>query len=349
MKGTMKAIQKPKAAPGAALVEVPIPAIGAGELLVKVKGASICGTDVHIYEWDEWAQSRIKPPLVTGHECCGHVVEVGPGVTGFKEGDLVSLESHIPCGLCAVCRTGLQHICTNLKILGVDVQGVYADYVRIPAICAWKNDLSMPIEIATVMEPMGNAVYATLCEPVSGSSVLILGCGPVGLFATIVARASGAGPIIAVDINRNRLEMAKSLGAHEILDAKDGGAVVKRVLELTGGDGADVVLEMSGAPSAIRTGFRALRKGGRFTAFGLPSKPVEIDFNNDIIFKGARVLGINGREMYQTWYKMAGLVRSGQLDPRPVITHKFPLAEFDKAMETVRSKEGKVGKVMLIP
>lgn len=349
MQGKMKAIGKWKAAPGAQLVEVPIPQIGNGELLVKVKGASICGTDVHIYEWDEWAQGRIKPPLVTGHECCGHVVEVGPGVTGFAEGDLVSLESHIPCGLCAVCRTGLQHICTNLKILGVDTAGVYADYVKIPAICAWKNDPSLPIEIATVMEPMGNAVYASLCEPVSGTAVLITGCGPVGLFATIVCRAAGASRIFAVDVNPNRLEMAKALGAHETLDARDSDAVVKRVREATGGDGADVVLEMSGAPSAIRTGFKALRKGGRFTAFGLPSKPVEIDFNNDIIFKGARVIGINGREMFQTWYKMAGLVRSGTLDPRPVITHKFPLAEFDQAMATMRAKDGKVGKVMLIP
>ncbi|NUN50656.1 MAG: L-threonine 3-dehydrogenase [Candidatus Brocadiae bacterium] len=349
MKGTMKAIAKQKAAPGATLVEVPIPQIGNGELLVQVRGASICGTDVHIYEWDEWAQSRIKPPLVTGHECCGHIVEIGPGVTGFAEGDLVSLESHIPCGLCAVCRTGLQHICTNLKILGVDTPGVYADYVKIPAICAWKHDPKMPIEIATVFEPMGNAVYASLCEPISGCSVAIMGCGPVGLFATMVCRAAGAGPIYAVDIDANRLEMARSFGAHETLDAKNGEEAIRRMLAGTGGDGVDVVLEMSGAPSAIRTGFKVLRKGGRFTAFGLPSKPVEIDFNNDIIFKGARVIGINGREMFQTWYKMAGLVRSGTLDPRPVITHTFALTEFDRAMTTMRSREGKVGKVMLIP
>ena len=348
MRGKMKALMKAKPGPGLELVTVDIPEPGPLDLLVKVKATSICGTDAHIYAWDAWSQSRIKPPIVIGHEFAGEVVEVGKMVGGFAKGDFLSAESHIPCGYCYQCRNDQQHICGNLKILGVDTQGCFAEYVALPAVCAWKNDKSMKPEIASVQEPLGNAVYTTLVEPVSGLNVAVFGCGPAGLFSVGVANAAGAGKIFHIIKHEFRRAISKKMGANEII-RYDDPQLVEKIINATNGVGVDVVLEMTGNQQAITQGFRILRKGGRFSAFGLPAgQPVQLDLNS-LIFKGARIICINGREMYRTWYQMAGLLNSGRLDPSPVITHRLKLEEFQKGFEAMKSADRQSGKIVLIP
>lgn len=344
----MKAIMKPKAAPGAELVEVDVPKAGPTDLLVKVKATSICGTDVHIYNWDAWAQGRIKPPLVFGHEFCGEVLEVGSLVTGFAQGDFISAESHIPCGYCYQCRNDQQHICGNLKILGVDTQGCFADYVALPAVCAWKNSKSMPPETACIQEPLGNAVYTTLCEDVAGLSVAVFGCGPAGLFTVGVAKAAGAGKVIHIIKHDFRRKISQQMGS-DIMIAYNDPQLKQKVLEATNNVGVDVVCEMTGNVDAINQGLDIVRKGGRFTAFGIASSPsVQMNINS-LIFKGARIVGINGRQMYRTWYQMAGLLNSGKLNPAPVITHKFKLTEFEKGFAAMKSSDRQSAKIVLIP
>lgn len=348
MRGRMRALVKTAPGLGATLSTVDIPRPSPRELLVRVQATSICGTDLHIYEWDPWAQSRVRLPRRFGHEMAGEVVEVGSAVTLVRPGDFVSADSHIFCGICLQCRTGRAHVCANLAILGVDVDGCFADYAVIPESSAWKNDSSLPPDVACVQDPVGNAVYATLVEDVSGKSVAVLGCGPTGLFAVGVARASGAGPIFAVDEHEFRLDLARQMGATQTIRA--GEDVDRAILDRTGGVGVEVVLEMSGSPAAIKSGFRALARGGRFTAFGLPREPLaEFDLANDVIFKGARVIGITGRELFRTWHQMASLLNSGALDPRLVITHRFPLDRYQEAFDLLRSPDARCGKVVLIP
>lgn len=344
----MKAVVKTAAAPGAELREVPVPTVGRGEILVKVKAASICGSDGHIYRWTRWAQERIRPPLVFGHECCGEVVEAGPAVDGLRAGDQVSLESHIACGRCVQCQTSQGHLCQFLRILGVDVPGCFAEYVAIPAGSAWKNDPPLAPEVGTLLEPLGNAVYATLVEEVVGKTVAVFGCGPSGLFSIQVAKASGAADIIACDINPFRRELARKAGAHAVL-AGESPELVREILGRTGGRGVDVALEMSGAAPAIAQALKVLRNGGRLSAFGLPSGPIELDFANHIIFKGIRLYGIHGREMYATWHRMAGLLRNDALDPKAVITHRFRLENFREALELLGQPASPCAKVLLIP
>ncbi len=345
----MKAVVKPGPAPGAELATVDVPPPRPDEVLVKVKAASICGSDVHIWNWDAWARSRITPPLTIGHEFCGEIVEVGAQVSGLKAGDYVSAESHVYCGYCYQCRTELRHICGNLKILGVDINGGFAEFVAVPARCAWKNDPSLPIEVGSILEPLGNAVFATLCEDVTGKSVAVFGCGPQGLFAIAVAKAAGASLVLGIETVEYRRDMAFKMGADAVFDPAEPDVVQKLVNRTREGNGVDVVLEMSGHPVAIKNGFQCLRKGGRFTAFGIPSDPITMDLANDVIFKGARIVGINGRQIFQTWYQMAGLLASGALDVKPVITHKFPLAEFAAGFDAMRSRDKKCGKVVLLP
>lgn len=345
---TMKALMKTRPAEGAELVEVPVPKIGPRDLLIKVRMTSICGTDVHIYNWDPWAQSRIKLPLVFGHEFAGDVVAVGELVTGFKPGDFVSAETHIPCGVCFQCRTGLQHICGKLKILGVDTQGCFADYAVLPEVCAWKNDKGMKPEIACIQEPLGNAVYATLVEDITGRNVAVFGCGPAGLFTVGVAAAAGASKLIHIIRCEFARAISTKLGSTMILKYNDP-QLVEKVLEATDGVGVEVVMEMTGNQSAIDNGLKILAKGGRFTAFGIPSEPVRLDLANGVVFKGGRIIGINGREMYKTWFKMVNLLNSGKLDPSPVITHKFPLVEFKTAFDLMRAEDRQSGKIVLVP
>ena len=346
MPSTMQAVVKTKAAPGIELREVPIPAPGPGEVLVRVEAASVCGTDLHIYNWDPWAKGRVHPPLIPGHEFCGAVAGVGRGVTQVCEGDLVSAEMHVACGKCLQCRTGLAHVCQHVRILGVDADGAFASYAIIPESNIWKLSPSIPHDYATLLDPLGNAVHTVLAGPIAAKTVAVTGCGAIGLFSIAVAKACGAARIYAIEINAHRRQVAAEMGADLVLDPTSDHAET-RILEATGGTGVDVLLEMSGNPEAIRLGFALLRTGGRASLLGIPSRPFELDFARDIIFKGALVQGINGRRMFETWFQMEALLAAGKLNLEPVITHRLKLSEFKKAMELLQS--GEAIKVVMRP
>jgi len=348
MSEKMLAVMKKERAPGAELVEVDIPNIKPDEVLVKVKATSICGTDAHIYNWDQWAQSRIKPPMIFGHECAGEVVEVGNLVKRIKIGDFISAETHIPCGHCFQCLTGQQHICQNLRILGVDINGCFAEYVSIPEVCAWKNDTALPAEIASVQEPFGNATYTVMESQVPAKIIAIMGDGPIACFAVGIAKAVGAAKIFAVGEFPYRVKLLKTMGADVTLSILTNDPV-KEIMEATSHQGVDVVLEMAGAQKAIDDGFTILKKGGTFTAFGIPSSKIEFDLSNNVVFKGAKIIGINGRLMFKTWFELNNLLKYKKVDISPVITHKMPLKDFHKGMEAVASKRKEVGKVVLFP
>lgn len=343
---TMKAIMKHQAGPGAQLREVAIPQIEAHEVLIQVKATSICGTDVHIYAWDEWAQSRIKTPMVFGHEFSGIVVEVGSQVKGVQVGDHVSAETHVVCHQCLQCKTGQYHICQQTKILGVDFQGCFAEYVKMPAENIWKNPIDMPFEKASIQEPMGNAVHTVLSGPVAGKTAAVIGCGPIGIMAVAVAKAAGATEVIALDVNDYRLELARQVGATITINSSQEDPV-KRIRQATHGIGVEVVCEMSGHPVAIRQAFEILTNGGRMSILSLPVKPIELDITNQIVFKGITVQGITGRKMFETWRQTSGLLHSGQVDVTPIITHTLPLEDFREGFELMIS--GKCGKVVLLP
>ncbi len=342
----MLAVVKPKAAPGAEIREVKVPVFGANDVLVRVKVASICGTDLHIYEWDRWAQNRIHPPLIPGHEFCGEVVAYGDEVTSVKEGDFVSAEMHVACGKCLQCRTGEAHICQNVKIIGVDTDGAFAEYVVIPESNIWKLDPDIPQEYASILDPLGNAVHTVLAGEIAARTVAITGAGPIGLFAIAVARAVGAATIFAIEVNEHRRSVAKKMKADYVLDPSKED-VRSIIMEKTGGLGVDVVLEMAGHPDAIRTAFDIVRRGGRISLLGLTSKPISLNFSEDIIFKGLTVQGINGRRMYQTWYQMTALLKAGKLDLHPVITDRISMKDFSKGME--RLKTGEASKILVYP
>lgn len=346
MPTSMLAVVKPEAAPGAEVREVKVPALGRTDVLVKVKVASICGTDLHIYNWDRWAQNRIHPPLIPGHEFCGEVAAYGDEVTSVKEGDFVSAEMHVACGKCLQCRTGEAHICQNVKIIGVDADGAFAEYVVIPESNIWKLDPAIPQEYASILDPLGNAVHTVLAGEIAAKSVAITGCGPIGLFAIAVARAVGATTVFAIEVNEYRRKIARDMKADYVLDPSQENASAM-VMEKTGGLGADVVLEMAGHPDSIRTAFDIVRRGGRISLLGLTSKPVSLNFSEDIIFKGITVQGINGRRMYQTWYQMTALLKSGKLDLHPVITDRISMKDFSRGME--RLKTGEASKILVYP
>jgi len=344
MNGKMKAIMKVKPEKGAEICWIPIPETGPKEVLIKVKVTSICGTDLHIYIWDQWARDRIKPPRIFGHEFSGEVVEVGNEVAAVHVGEYVSAETHIPCGHCIQCRTGNAHVCRNCRILGVDIDGCFADYVAIPESNVWKNDDSLPLDMTSLQEPLGNATYTVLSDEIAGKNVLILGCGPIGIMAIVVARACGAATIIAVDIMEYRLNLAKRTGADFILNDKEED-IVEKILKITNEEGVDVLLELSGVPSAIRKGFKVLRNAGRASLLGIPALPMEFDLSNDIIFKGVKVYGITGRRMFKTWYQVSQLLKSHRLDISPVVTHRLKFDDFEKGFELMKS--GNCGKIIL--
>ncbi len=342
----MKAVVKPGPQPGLELTQRPIPEVGPGEVLVKVRAASICGTDLHIYNWDAWAQSRIHPPVIVGHEVCGDVVARGAMVTEPQIGDFVSLESHVVCNICQYCRTGRGHICENTRLIGVDRDGGFAEYIAIAAQNAWKQPADLPVEIAALQENFGNAVHTAFAADVTAKKVLVTGCGPVGVMAIMVAKAAGARAIYASDVSDYRLNMARAAGADLTLNPRRDD-VVAIVREATDGEGVDVLLEMSGAVTAIDQGFTLLKPGGEAALLGVSPGPFTFDWNHHIIFKGARVYGITGRRLWETWYQSRGLVRSGAVNLAPLITHRFKLEEYDKAFETMAS--GQSGKVVLFP
>jgi threonine 3-dehydrogenase len=339
----MQAILKPTRAPGLKVATVPTPSVGPGDVLIAVRHAGVCGTDLHIADWDAWAQGRIAPPVVVGHEFAGEVVAVGGGVRAFTAGQLVTAEGHIVCGHCLQCRTGNGHICRNTRIIGVDRDGAFAEYIAMPATNVLPLD-GIPTTVGAVMDPIGNAFHAVLTADVPGSSVFVAGCGPIGCFAVGIARAAGAAQVIASDVNATRLALAQRMGAHVAIDAAHDD-VIGAVLQATGGEGADVVCEMSGVPSALHQAFAAVRLGGRVQLLGIPKAAVPLDLAQEIIFKGITVYGVIGRKMYETWHQMRHYLTTGLFDPRPVITHQFPLAQIDDALAAIRA--GGAGKIIL--
>ena len=337
----MKSLVKHHAGPGFRLADVPVPAILDNEVLIQVRRAGVCGTDVHIYEWDDWARGRCKPPFVVGHEFAGDVVEVGKLVTDVKVGDRVTAEGHIVCGRCLPCRTGNSHVCPNTRIIGVDRDGCFAEYIAMPSLNVWHLDDSISFDIGGIHDPMGNAFHTALTAEIPGSVVLITGCGPIGIFAVGICKAAGAARIIASDVNDRRLELARTMGAHDTVHPDQVEDAVKRA---TGGSGVDVVLEMSGIPAAIHQAFAMVRLGGRVQMLGIPARAMEVNFANEIIFKGITIYGVIGRRMYETWHQMTQFLLSGEFDPTPVITHRFPLEGFEDAMRVIKS--GEAGKVI---
>ncbi|MBI3649108.1 MAG: L-threonine 3-dehydrogenase [Actinobacteria bacterium] len=351
MPGTMLALRKTRPERGAELVEIPVPEPGEGEVLVRVHAASICGTDLHIFDWNEWAQKRIpRLPMTFGHEVAGYVERIGPEVHHLKPGAFVAAETHISCGHCTTCRSGRAHICENLRILGVDADGAFAGFVVLPAQNAWEVGEGIPPDVASVMEPFGNGVHAAFGtgggEDLATNAVAVIGCGPIGLFAVGITRALGAWKVIAIEPNDYRREKAREMGADLLVNPTEQDPVVM-VLEATGGSGAEVVLEMSGNPRAIDQGTRMLARGGRMSLLGLPDSAVTLDLNDQVIFKEARLQGITGREMFRTWQQTTTLLSTGRVDVTPVITHRFPLERYEEAFATTAS--GRSGKVILLP
>lgn len=339
----MQAIVKDKRAPGLIVTSVPKPTAGPGEVLIAVHHAGVCGTDLHIAEWDPWAEGRIRPPIVVGHEFAGEIVAVGEGVTELQVGQLVTAEGHIVCGHCLQCRTGNSHVCRNTRIIGVDRDGAFAEFIVMPATNVLTLD-GIPTDIGAIMDPMGNAFHTVLTADIPGSTVFVVGCGPIGCFAVGIARAAGAARVLASDVNPKRLALAARMGAHVTINAASED-VLEVIRAETGGEGVDVVCEMSGVPTALHQAFNAVRLGGRVQLLGIPKGQVPIDFANEIIFKGITIYGVIGRRMYQTWHQMRRFLSGDQFDPRPVITHRFPLAGIDDALAAIRS--GDAGKVIL--
>ncbi len=334
-----------KAAPGtgAELRQVPEPAAPTSDqVLVKVLASSICGTDYHIYSWDAWSQARVKPPRIMGHEFAGEIVAVGPEVKRARVGDYVSGESHWVCGVCDQCRAGQMHVCRNTQILGVDVDGCFADYVVVPEMSTFPNDGVLPPEIACIQDPLGNAVHAALAGDIVGKSVAVLGVGPIGMFAVAVAKACGASWVWATDTRAFRLDLATALGADGVIDVSQQNAE-EYFGRQTHGRGVDVVLEMSGAASAVRQAMRIVRPGGRVSLMGIPAKPIELDLS-EMIFKGIDVKCIVGRRIAETWNTMNALLSSGRLDVRPAVTHQIAFEDFAEGMEMMGN--GTCGKVV---
>jgi threonine 3-dehydrogenase len=343
-KSTMRALAKTHPGPGAELVERAVPAPGQGEVLLRVDAASICGTDLHLFEWDEWASENLVPPRVLGHELAGTVAATGAGVTRVREGDLVGVESHLFDWTCAQCRRGDMHLCRNLRVIGVDIDGGFAERIVIPEANAIESNGLDPAVVA-LQEPMGNAVHAAFAEPIDGRSVLVTGCGPIGLCAVGIAKAAGASLVIATDPEPFRLELARTMGADLALDARDP-ATDERIGQATGGDGVEVVLEMSGAPRALEQALRAMTRGGRISLLGIFSGAVPIELSDLVIMKGLRVHGIFGRRIYDTWERTQALLRGG-LDVSPILTHRLDLADWPLAFDLIASRHA--GKVVLVP
>ena len=335
---SMPAIRKLNDAPGLDWCEsVDIPNIGPRQVLIKVTHAGICGTDRHIYEWDQWSQDRVKIGITTGHEFVGKVIAIGSAVDRVEIGQRVSGEGHIGCGKCEMCRTGNGHICESVVILGIDCDGCFAPYVAVPEENCWPVSPGIPDKIAAVFDPLGNAVHTVMAAGVSGKSVLITGVGIIGLMAVTVAKAAGAGKIFVTDMDQRRLDLAIELGAERAFKATDDWT--EEILKETHGHGPHVMLEMSGNAQAIRDGFSVLRSGGTAAMLGIPSSPIEIDLSKLIIFKGTTVLGINGRKMFETWYQMENLLLSDRLNLEPIITHELEMKDFEKGLKMMQSGE----------
>ncbi len=346
MSATMKALRKTHAGKGLEIETVPVPTIGPTDVLVRVKAASICGTDLHIYGWDRWSQGRIKPPVTLGHEFCGVVEKIGEDVSAVGVGDFVSAEMHVNCGHCHQCRLGEAHICQNLKIIGIDQDGAFAEFVKIPATNIWKLDRAIPEHYGAILDPLGNAVHTVLAGAIAGQTVLVTGCGPIGLMSVAVAKACGSSTVFATETNEHRRKMAKEMGADFVLNPANED-VVQKIRDATGGTGVDVLLEMSGHPTAIQQGFKALRAGGRASLLGIPTEAVQLDLVQDVIFKGATVQGIYGRRMYGTWVQMTALLKAGRVNLEPLFGERLVLEGFEAAFAKLQG--GLAGKILLYP
>lgn len=336
---TMIGLRKLRAEPGMDLCrDIPVPSLGPDDVLVKVHKAGICGTDRGIFEWGPWAKSRVKVGIIIGHEVMGFIAAVGPQVKSLRVGQRVSVEGHLGCGACQPCRTGNGHVCDHVRIIGIDRDGTFAEYLAVPAYNIWPLNDAIPDNVAAIMDPFGNAVHTVMEAGVSGKTVLITGVGIIGLMAVAVAKAAGAAKLIAADIDQHRLDLARKLGADECLMTK-GDKWIDDVKQMTGGIGPEVVCEMSGATSAINGALTALRNCGTMAILGIPKDNVPVNFNDHVIFKGARIIGINGRRMFETWYQAEELLLSGKVDLRPIITHEIPLADFRRGFELMAAGE----------
>lgn len=316
------------------------------EVLVKINTASFCGTDYHIYKYDNWAKNRLNLPLTVGHEFSGEVIKIGSDVVRVKVGDIVSAETHIICEECEFCLRGEGHICENTKIIGVDTDGCFANYIKMPAANCFVNSKDVNPLILSIQEPLGNAVHTMNHFDVKGKDVVVLGCGPIGIMAVDVSRALGAKKVIAIEVKEYRRNLAKALGADVVIDPINED-VIKRVLGETNGKGADVIGEFSGNVGAIQNAFKYIKAGGGISMLGLPADNIEIDVSKDVIYKGISIYGVTGRRIYDTWYQVKDLIESGKLNLEKVITHKFPLRDINKAAEIMGS--GECGKIILIP
>lgn len=322
--------------------EVPKPSIGPNDVLIRVRQASICGTDVHIYNWDEWSQKTIPVPMVIGHEFMGEIVDLGSAVTGFTVGERVSGEGHVTCGHCRNCRAGRRHLCRNTVGVGVNRQGCFAEFVSVPAVNVFRLPDDVPDDIASFFDPLGNAVHTALSFDLVGEDVLITGAGPIGVMAAAVARHVGARHVVVTDVNDYRLDLARKMGATRAVNVQSSTLEdTMRDLKMT--EGFDVGLEMSGNGDAFRGMLGAMNHGGRVAILGIPPGSVSIDWSQ-VIFKGLVLKGVYGREMFETWYKMTSMLQSG-LDVRPVLTHRFGIDKFAEAFDVMRS--GQSGKVVL--
>lgn len=338
----MKALVKKHAEPGLWLEEVPMPSVGVNDVLVRVDRTGICGTDLHIYNWDAWAQKTIPVPMVVGHEFVGEVVEVGSNVTDFFPGELVSGEGHVVCGRCRNCLAGRRHLCKDTQGVGVNRPGAFAEYISLPMTNLWHHKPDIDRDVASIFDPFGNAVHTALSFPILGEDVLITGAGPIGIMATAIARHAGARFIVVTDINEYRLDLARQMGATVALNVKEGNlADVQNQLGMR--EGFDIGLEMSGNPQAFETMIEAMCHGGKIAMLGIPVAPMPIDWNR-VVFNMLTIKGIYGREMYETWYMMSVMIQSG-LDIKPVITHRYHHSEFEKGFAAMKS--GNSGKVIL--
>ena len=338
----MKALVKNKAEPGLWIADVPVPEAGINDVQIKVLKTGICGTDLHIYEWDDWARATIPVPLVIGHEFVGEVTQVGANVNDFRIGEIVSGEGHVVCGRCRNCMAGRRHLCKDTSGVGVNRAGAFAEYIVLPMTNLWRHDPKIDLDLAAIFDPFGNAVHTALQFPVLGEDVLVTGAGPIGIMAAAVARHAGARYVVITDVNESRLELARKMGVTRAVNPKTQSlADVQKELGMH--EGFDVGLEMSGNPQAFRDMIAAMCHGAKIAMLGLPAQEMAIDWKK-VIFKMLTIKGIYGREMYETWYQMSVLIEAG-LDLAPVITHRYPWNEFEKGFAAMKS--GNSGKVVL--
>jgi threonine 3-dehydrogenase len=338
----MKALVKTRPEPGLELCDVPVPEIGINDVLIRVERTGICGTDLHIYNWDAWAAKTIPVPLVVGHEFVGEIVEVGSNVQDFYPGEIVSGEGHVVCGRCRNCLAGRRHLCRDTKGVGVNRAGAFAEYLALPVTNVWHHADTIDRDVAAIFDPLGNAVHTALSFDVLGEDVLVAGAGPIGLMAVAVVRHAGARHVVVTDINPARLELAKTLGATVAVDVRNT-SLESVMSDLGMKEGFDIGLEMSGAGAALRQMLSVMCHGGKIAMLGIPSEPITIDWNT-VVFNMLTIKGIYGREMYETWYKMTVMIESG-LDITPVITHRLPFDRYQEGFAAMR--EGDCGKVIL--